>query len=120
MAGLGYVVGATLAGEPVEVIVSDGLVEILHVAHAAAPEAHTPVMSSVRGGVKSECRGPSYPPDSTMSTVQIALHALPAPDRRSWSKRGPFWPFRSMWKSAVPERLRQPVGAVQAGHDGLR
>jgi Mu transposase, C-terminal domain len=30
LAGFDYVVGATFAGEPVEVIVSDGLVEILH------------------------------------------------------------------------------------------
>ena len=50
-----------------------------------AAEAQTPSMSSVRGGLKSKCRGPSYPPFSTMSTVQNAPRALPAPNRKSWS-----------------------------------
>ena len=66
--------------------------------HAAAA-TQTPSSSSVRDGLKSKCTGPSYPPASRVSTTQNAPRALPAPNRKSWSKRGPCWPFRSMWNS---------------------
>ena len=41
----------------------------------------------------------AVPAPSIASTVQKAPRRLPAPKRRSWSKRGPCWPLRSMWKS---------------------
>ena len=39
LAGFDYVVGATFAGEPVEVVVSNGLVEILHAGVLVATHA---------------------------------------------------------------------------------
>ena len=74
-------------------------------------------MSSVRGGLKSKCRGPSYPPFSRMSTTQNAPRALPAPKRRSWSKRGPFWPLRSTWKSLpCHSAWASPWAKLRPGH----
>ena len=65
----------------------------------AFAEDQTPSSSSVRAGLKSKWTGPSYPPASSVSTTQKAPRTLPAPNRRSWSNLGPFWPLRSMWKS---------------------
>ena len=39
------------------------------------------------------------PAPSRRRPVQNAPRRLPAPKRRSWSKRGPCWPLRSMWNS---------------------
>src|SRR5690349_9675848 len=81
-----------------------------------AAEAHTPSRSSVRGGLKSKCRGPSYPADSSRSTSQNAARRSPAPKRRSWSYLMPDWPLRSMWKSLPAHSACDAVREVQPGH----
>ena len=57
------------------------------------------------------------PAPSSASTVQKAPRRLPAPKRRSWSKRGPCWPLRSMWKSlSCHSAWADAVGEVEPGH----
>ena len=54
LAGFDYVVGATFAGEPVEVVASNGLVEILHAGVLVA--IHLQRLSPIRVTGSRGCR----------------------------------------------------------------
>ena len=84
--------------------------------HAAA-ETHTPSMSSVRGGLKSKCRGP---------VVAAGLEDVDGPERAAGVAgaeaqvlvvaRPVLAVEVDVEQLAVPQRLGQAMGEVEAGH----
>ena len=84
--------------------------------HPAA-EAQTPSSSSVRGGLKSKWRGPSYPPDSEdVDGPEGAAHVPGAEPQVLVEARAGLAVEVDVEELAVPQRLGQAVGEVQAGH----